>query len=477
MLGRRLILLAGVVASTTTASVWVACSPTSPQLVAPDAGLPLFDAAALPPLVYDGGPEPVRVTVASLAGPVNGATVVFHDTNGTVIGSTTTDAEGHAERLLPAGTAVSILTGNSVDTFAVTTYLAVEPGDLLFVYDPSVVPTNNTVTLQSFPGSPPNTAVGYNAYLGNYSGGFNTTPPVMFYPNNRELNPAAQFPILVEAVDQLSTILGYSYVKNQKLDLEAGANVFMDAATWTTTPEAAWTVDIANPSLVSNPTIVFSEIAGYVPLTNASFAQTDGDGGFLPTAFNTHPGYGDFVQTEARASTNGTFGTTFTVVATRSPAPAKDQTLTMDMSQMPPAINTVTPDLTTNPAQPSVTFQPDKPIASPIGTFVEYVWQNYDADADIYTNNTWTIVAPPTLTTIAAPPLPSSAVAWTPDTSANPSVTITVMSGDGIASYAAFRRVAGVMPPPSYNNLAQTIAPLLPFDGTLTLSAVGPYQD
>lgn len=476
MLGRRLILLAGVVLSTTTASLWIACSPTAPQLIAPDAGLPVFDSAALPPLVYDGGPEPVRVTVASLAGPVSGATVVFHDTNGAVIGSTTTDAEGHAERLLPAGTAVSVLTGDKVSTFAVTTYLAVEPGDLLFVYDPSVTPTNNLVTLQSLPSAPPNTTVGYNAYLGSRQSGFFNGPPVQLNPNNNDLNPAAQFPILVEAVDQVSTI-AYSYVKNQKLDLDAGANVFMDGATWTTTPQTAWTIDIANPSLVTNPRVVFSETAGYVPITRAVFAQDDGDGGVLPTVFNAHPGYPDFVQTEVNASKLGTFGTTFTVIATRSPAPSKDQTISFDMNQMPAAINTVTPDFTTNPAQPSVTFQPDKPIAAPVGTFVEFQWQNYDSDASAYVNNTWTIIAPPSLTTVAAPPLPPSAVAWTPINQTNLATTITVMSGDGLTSYAAFRRIAGVTPPPNYNTLYVQVAPLLPFEGTLTLSVVGPYLE
>jgi len=104
---------------------------------------------------------------------------------------------------------------------------------------------------------------------------------------------------------------------------------------------------------------------------------------------------------------------------------------------------------------------------------VVFSWTNY-TDAG-YTNNTWTVVAPPNLTTVAAPVLPPAAAGWTPATFTYAGYsTITVMSGDGFKTYADFRQVAALLPPPNYTNLPTAVVPLLPFDGTLALTVVGP---
>ncbi len=202
------------------------------------------------------------------------------------------------------------------------------------------------------------------------------------------------------------------------------------------------------------------------------------DSGFLPEMFVSHIGYSDFVQSEANVQNSNNVGTTFTAVATRSASPTTTSgAVTLDLNQFPPTIDTETADWTTNPAQPSVTFQPGTPISAPLGTFLVLTWDSQN-DAGQFTTNTWTIVAPPNLMTITAPVLPAGAVGWTPmNEQGNETVTITVMSGDGITGYDQFRQLAGVMPPPNYNTIDRTVTPLLPFDGTLALTVVGPYLE
>jgi hypothetical protein len=194
--------------------------------------------------------------------------------------------------------------------------------------------------------------------------------------------------------------------------------------------------------------------------------------------FVTHVGYSDFVQSEANIQSSNGVGTTFTAVATRSASPTTTSgAVTLDLNQLPPTIDTETADWMTNPAQPSVTFQPGAPITAPLGTVLVLTWDG-QTDGGQFTTNTWTIVAPPSLTTITAPVLPAAAVGFTPaNEQGNQTVTITVMSGDGITGYDQFRQVAGVMPPPNYDYISNAVVPLLPLDGTLTLTVVGPYLE
>lgn len=477
-LQRRLLLLTGTGALVGGAWVAEGCSQTPPQLFSPDTGLPVFvfDSAP-PPVVYaDGGPQPVRIVAGSLGGPEASALVVFHDASGSVTGTTMTNSDGYAESLLPAGSGVSVLLGNVNVAPSVVTYLGVQPGDLLVAYDPSVVPNDNALTITDVPSGAPGGSVDFNALTGSNCGsGYFTGSMAMPYPLYTGcLSPLAQFPVLVEALDINATQLGFVFSKNQTLNLDAGATVDLADASWSTM-QGMWTVNVLNGS--SNPEVTFTEVASTVPLTTGFFDdQLMPDGGFSPGTFVTHVGYSDFVQSEANVQSSNEVGTTFTAIATRSLAPmTANGSVTLDLSQLPPTIDTETADWTTKPAQPTVTFQPGSPINAPVGTVVVLTWYG-QSDAGQYTNATWTIVAPPNLTTITAPVLPASAVGWTPtNEQGNETVTVTVMSGDGITGYDQFRQFAGVMPPPNYDYVYNTVVPLLPMNGTLTLTVVGPY--
>jgi len=453
------------------ASAWIvqACSPTAPQLFAPDVSLPAFDSSP-PAIAFDSGTEPVRVAVASAAGPIAGATVVFHDTNGKVIGTTTTDSAGHAEKILTAGAGVTILYGSAQTVLQAVTYLGVEPGDLLAAFDATVTPNNPQVTITDVPGSPPPQTTGYGALVGNCNTFF-PSPPSSMYVSPDCLNPAGRFPLIVEALDQNSAQLGYAYRKDIALDFDAGANVSLADASWSSA-QVNWSVLLSGTQPQYPPLVDVSEVASYVSHTTSQDPSTDPDGGLSTSPFPLHVGFPDFVQTEIQSSSFGTVGTTFSVVTNRSAAPTKDATLTMDLTKLPPAINTMTFDYGT--AQPTVTFAPDSPITNASGTFVVFSWSN-DADAGT-TANRWTIVAPPSMTTITAPELPSSAVDWTTTALAYyDTPTVTVMSFDALKSYADFRRAAAALPPPDYFTIGLRVTPLLPFDGTLALSSVGPY--
>jgi hypothetical protein len=454
-------------------SAWIvqACSPTAPQFFAPDVSLPLFDSS--PAIAFDSGTEPVRVTVASGAGPIANAMVVFHDGSGKVIGSTTTDSAGHAEKLLAAGTGVTILFGSAQTTLQAVTYLAVEPGDLLVAFDATTTPNNTQVTIQDVPGSPPSGTTGYGVLAGNCDTFFQS-PPSSMYLYSDCLSPNWHFPLLVEAFDPNSVLLGYAYRKDLALDFDAGATVSVADAAWSTT-QVNWSVILAGTQPQQPPTVVLSEVAGFVPLTSSQQPNIDSDGGLSTPPFQLHVGYPDFVQTELQTSGFGPVGTTFSVVTNRTAAPSKDATLTMDLSKLPPAINTMKYDYGT--AQPTVTFTPDAPITNASGTFVVFSWTNSNEAGS--TSNLWTIIAPPSMTTITAPELPSpSGDDWTTASLVfSDTPTVTVMSFDALKSYADFRRAAAAIPPPNYNTVGVRVSPLLPLDGTLALSAVGPYLD
>ena len=463
--GRRRFLLA-TAALASTASAWLAeaCSPTAPQTFLPDVSLPAFDSAAAP-LGFDGGPEPVRVSVLSSAGPSAGTVVVFHDASGKVLGSTTTDSKGHAERLLAAGGGVSVLMGSvKSGTLSAVTYLGVEPGDLLFAYDTTSGPTYAYATIQSLASPTPSGAVSYQPTTGTCTTYPFTQLPATNFLSADCFNRAGRFPVLIEAFDQSSVNLGFSFVKDQAIDADGG--VWMDAATWSSA-QATWTANVTNGTIA--PQIVFGEVASFVPIPHIGSTQSVGDGGFIPAQWSFHPGYADFFQTEVSVGGSTTSGTTFTVMATRSAATTKDGNVTFDLGQLPPAIGTLTSDFLTTPARPTLTFKPDAPVPAAVGTYAMFTWTNPG------TSNSWTIVAPPTMTTITAPELPTSAVDWTPTSMLNSFVPeVVMMSGDGLKSYADFRKAAAALPPPNYNILPLMIAPMLPFDGTLMLTAVGP---
>jgi hypothetical protein len=462
--GRRRFLLA-TAALASTASAWLAeaCSPTAPQTFLPDVSLPSFDSAAAP-LVVDGGPQPVRVSVVSMTGPSVGTVVVFHDASGKVLASTTTDSAGHAERMLDAGAGVSVLMGSvKSGTLSAVTYLGVEPGDLLFAYDTTTTPTYAYETIQSLASPTPTGAVSYQPTTGTCTTSPFTQLPATFFLSSDCFNRAGRFPVLVEAFDNGSANLGFSFLKDQAIDSDGG--VWMDAATWSS-GQATWTANLTNGSVA--PQVTFGEVASFVPIPHIGSAQPLGDGGFVPSQWSFHPGYADFFQTEVSVSNPTNVGATITLVATRSPATTKDGSVTFDLGQLPPAISTLTSDFLTTPAQPNLTFKPDAPVPSAVGTYAVFTWTNPG------TSNSWTIVAPPTLTTIMAPELPPTAVAWTPTTMLNASVPeVVMMSGEGLKSYAEFRKAAAALPPPNFNMLPIMIAPMLPFDGTLALTAVG----
>ena len=468
--GARRVMLA-MAACAVSVSAWIvqACSPTSPQFFAPDVNLPAFDSSP-PVIAFDSGTEPVRVAAASVSGPISGATVVFHDGSGKVIGSTTTDSAGHAEKILPAGTGVTILFGSALTVLQAVTYLGVEPGDVLVAFDPTLPPNNGQVTIQDVPGSPPLGTVDYGVIVGNCNTFF-PSPPSSMGISGDCLSPISRFPLLMEAFDPNSVLLGYAYRKDLAFDFDAGATVSMADASWSTA-QTGWSVLLTGPQPQVTPLVVVSEVASYVPHVSSQVPTTDPDGGLSTLPFQLHVGYPDFVQTELHSSTFGTVGTTFSVLANRSAPPTKDTTFSADLTKLPPAINKMTYDYGT--AQPTVTFSPDSPITNASGVFAYFSWTN-TSDAGT-TLNHWTIVAPPSMTTITAPELPSSAAVWTTATfQYGDTPTVTVMSFDALKTYADFRRAAAAIPPPNFFTIGLRVAPLLPFDGTLAMSAVGPY--
>ncbi len=422
----------------------------------------------------EAGPALVTVLVHSVNGPEQGVTVVFQDAAGAVLGTATTDASGLAVHIAQGVSQATAVMGTPASPL-LTTIQGVAAGDILSVYDPSLDSPTATVSIDSIPpSSPPPATASYYAQIGNC---YNYAIPGSFtLAANYDCQVQGKFPVIVYAqggADAGYANLAYSYQNGNTIPTDGGvAHVNLNGDWLLSFGSQTLNVEMEDGGIA--PSVYMDEIANGVGFPDY-VSNTFVDGGETTYVFPTHPGYADFLQSEAIVAQSGSYSSTLAMSAIATRGVGDSGTPSLDLNTRLPLIDFAAIDAS-SPAQPGVAWSSEAgSLASVDGVIAAFSWSDV-TDAGTPINGRWTIVAPPTSSSVAAPALPASVSSWAPAATASFPATplVVAVDGDFIAGYAQLRAQAGSLPISSslvYGRVAST-APPLPADGTtIRLSA------
>jgi hypothetical protein len=447
----------------------------------PDAPIVADAPVDVAPEAASGG---LNVVVSSAAGPEPGITVILQDTSGAVVTAAPTDANGRfSQSTIAAGSQVTLLFG-APTAASILTIEALEPGDSLAIYDPNE-PASYTASIESLPPNPPPGTASYTAWAG--ACGFGTFMSAPGGSANISANPAGSgigyppcvsgdsFPVLVVAnggPDAGNAVLGYaSQSNNQLVTTDGGGTAVSVGGGWATAITASQlsAVNWPDAGVYSGGELALGQVSGGVLLPTAN-EDVYSSGPTQPLASTLYSGYGDSIQAEAYV-----FGLNFSITDIATRVPLDGGALALDMSQLLPLIDTVTVDSTSDPYRPSLTYGSDAgSLAGSDGAIVVLYW-NGTNDGGSAVQSSWTIVAPPTATTVKAPALPATASTWGPFPGASYGTPlVAVVDATFLSGYADLRVNVSAMTPSQtlvngYPHSA--LLPALPVDGTLRLTA------
>ena len=436
----------------------------------------------------DAGPQPLTLRVLLGGAPEPGVSVVFQDATGTALTTATTGATGTVSQLVTAGSQVTVVLGTQRNPNLVTIQ-DVAPGDVLTVTDTSTSPTpiDDEVTTTLPASTWDAAAVSEVVYAGQCS------DPVA-YPLYLGTNceSAGQFPLFARAVDNTTQVeVAYTYQTGNALVPDGG---LPDGDT--TLPVVvtrAWSTSTATETVTGTNvpplpvgaqggyvTQVYAEVSGGVPLSLLGSDATTDDAGAQSAQFVIHTGYPDFVQAGAYTTVSTESGNVISIVggATRSAPPTTSQSASFDLSTLP-LITSATVDANDGgiPGQPNVTWTSAGSLSAANGIYVSAQW-NAEVATDagsVSVNGTWTLVAPPTATSVQAPALPASLAAWSPGATAswNSTPRVAAVQASFLSGYAGFRAQAGSLPLMSGYAI---VVPTLPVNGTIYVSGIYPDE-
>jgi hypothetical protein len=455
----------------------------------------------------EAGVQAVIVTIVNHAGPEPGVLIVFQDAAGNVVTTGTTDATGRVIQVVQPGSQVTAVMGSGptnmvapivvgggsggVQSVHITvddqpipvpqnvqlvTVQGVKPGDVLSLLDPSDSTfASAQVTIDSLPdaAAPAETYV-YEAQIGDCYNYFYAPPITLGLTSDCESN--GTFPVLVQALDNTySNITGYTYVTGNSLAVDGGATHVAISAPWQPSPETSANIEIWNvpATNLNNVQGNYSQVADGVASAHVS-STSSADGG-AELSFPVFPGYGTFGQSEVDLTQDNQFQQ-ISAVATRT---ADGGPATIDLSTALPYITTVTLDAgngdpDASVAAPSVAWGSDAgSLASVNGVVVQLGW--YEGETSF--SGTWTVLTPPTSTSVTMPTLPPSVAGWGPNSNSsfdNPPVVVAVQASF-IASYDQLRSQFAAIPATNALTTGETYnggsIPPLPVPGTVRLSA------
>ncbi len=453
--------------------------------------------AAAPDAAVEAGAQPVTVTIVNSAGPEPGVLIVFQDTSGNVISTASTDALGRVTQVVAPGSQVTAVMGSppvqGSDAAAfipppvnvqLVTVQGIEPGDTLSLVDPSDTTLSSVpVVIDALPdAAPPPGTASYTFQAGKCADIFDTNVPAQF-TLSQDCQDNGTFPVLVGAQggqDAGYAYLGYTWQDTNQIATDGGVTHVTMSGTWSTaltTPS----VELANiPAWSQTPYATYGELAGGVD-TPQSTSLPETDGGGLAT-FQGHPAFAAAVQTEAMLYTNETSGNLsfigVSAIATRTPS-GSDAGVSFDMSTALPLITSLVQDAGAPAADSGQSSQPYAAWSSDAGSLpslsgvvVQFGWTRSGG------SGAWTIVAPPTATSVTAPVLPPQVAGWTPGPgafSAGPPMVVLVQASF-LPTYAAFRGQFATFPATGsfVNDEFQQggIIPAVPVNGTVRISGV-----
>jgi hypothetical protein len=443
---------------------------------APDAA-PVQDTST-PDAPVDSGPAPVTLLVTNDLGPEPGVLVVFHDSTGAILGTATTGANGTVSQQLAPNSQVTAVLQNA-DGMGLVTIQGVQPGDALTAFDDvNLAIPGGTVNVNAVPDAGAIPLTDYSAYVGSCTGSSSAVPFSLAGDVAYPCEIQGQFPLLVTATTD-SSELAYTYTTGNSFPLDGGP-----AQVSVTTP---WATDESSPqlSVINVPPfgssggslyLSFSEVAGNVGSRNVSF-ETPEDGG-ASALFVGHPGYAAGVQTEVALRNNiqNYYLASYQSLAARTGPLDGGSPSTVDFSQVLPQItgSTASVDDGGTTSRPIVSWTAASSLGAADGLVVATSF-TIDYDGGSFGSVWWTIIAPPTATSVVPPELPASLGTPAVNTGGRYGFpTVVAVEASYFTGYAQLRQASAAMQPTPalLNDNGAPVAPTLPADGTLNLSAV-----
>ncbi|MFI5296711.1 MAG: hypothetical protein ACHREM_01325 [Polyangiales bacterium] len=425
--------------------------------------------------VVDAAPLPVTITVINPLGVEPGVTIAFQDATGAVLGMATTDSTGTASRVVPSGSQVTALLGSPTSPSLIT-ITAVEPGDVLYVFDSNFA--GATASVAALPAPLPDAGVDASLSFAANAGPCSTTfvtPPASLSLSSTCVN-AGKFPFLVVAEGSSFAPLSFAFQKGNSVLSDGGTTTVSLPDAWSTSTTVQTIAATNVPATgVSPETLAYSEIADGVPSTTTAPYSIADDAGVQSATFTAHGGFADSAQFEANLFAAQTGGASYLAIAQRGPAPSTASTTTFDLSTLLPMITDATVDGTTTPSQPTVTWTTAASLAATHGGAVTIAWSgNPDGGASLA--GTWTIVVPPSATSVQVPQLPSTASAWLPFAGAGYQTPVLLFAKASFwTGYSQFRAQSSSLTAGTIT-YGQAIVPPLPMAGMawVTAFAVNP---
>jgi hypothetical protein len=490
---------------------------TVPSEAAPEASLP----EAAPEAAVEAGPLPVKVTIVNHLGPEPGVLIVFQDVNGNVVTTATTDIAGQVTQPLGSATQVTALTGNTppqdVESFAanvrvygvtvldddasadggsivpspanvnLVTVQGVEPGDTLTLSDPSDTTFQYpVVSIDALPDGGPAAAQSYSIGIGPMYFGTTTSS----FPYQIELRPGCEsngeFPVFVVAVggpDAGGANLAYTWQTGNVLPPDGGTAHVVMTGPWATATTTQTVTALNVPDVGYDLYASYSEVADNVGTSTLDYLSAPDGSAYA--VFTGHPPFPTSVQSEVSLSANFNELSSVTAIATSGPF-VGDAGDSFDLSTALPFISSVTLDagLPTSDAavppagQPYVSWSTGDAgsLASVSGVVVQASWYDYcDGCTSMQSYGTWTIVVPPSATSVTAPALPPEVAGWGPSQYSNFEnlPLVVAVQSSLLPNYTAFRNQFASLPvTPAFQNGNQgPYVPPLPTPGTLRLTA------
>ncbi len=442
-----------------------------PEASPPDAQADTYVApeAEAPEASVDAGLPAVTVVVRNVVGPEPGVSVVFQDAFNEVLGTVTTDALGRASLVVPAGVQITAVMG-TIEQPRLVTIQAVQPGDVLAVYDPTADGANGGVAVSLAPdaGAPPGTNSTY-ALVGH------CYVPV---PGTTTIAPDCQsqgsFPVLVVATAGADGGYGdfaYTYTSGTTATDGGVANVVAPGPWYA--PLGSQTLTATNVDIDAGGTTgsaewqltVDSIHLGVTTPSTYYFAATDP----YTDGVNTYPGFADSLQAEYNVTVFNSGNQSVDVMARK---PLADGGATVfDSSQLLPIIDSLGFDtgsmiLTWGSSRGS--------LAGADGVLAVVSWTD-STDAGAAISGSWTLVAPPGVVTARLPAIPAALQSLAPQSTAYfPTPVVAVVEADFVTGYDELRAQASTLPVTGnlVNGSGGNQAPPLPVDGTLRLTAI-----
>jgi hypothetical protein len=359
----------------------------------------------------------VRVTRAGLA--ASGIQVVFHDDAGAVLEVVTTGASGEATStgVAPA-MASALLGGDGAPSRRIVTWVGVKPGDVLLAVDeldPTVV-GHYDVSFEPFAG-----AVSYAAASGACAAGGAVSP--ISIPLSKQCLHVANS-VLAIANDGAGTPLAFAFAKGAPPPAPDGGTGAVALGAWLTPAPLEVTVTNAPAGSLDAIVAEYSEGGTYLGPTKSFTGGT--------TTLQYAPGFAEALQPVLVHA--GPAGGVRSLIKRVAPSP----TVAFDFATALPALLTGTRNMA-DLKRPVLSWTAASPLSKSDGGDVILSWR--DAQERPVS---WTLVVPPTATTVKAPALPAEASAWLPASSASRvDATVVFVDVDSLASYDGFRSVAG----------------------------------